>query len=158
MSEKQKLREIFLQTELLKKRKVQKYLIDIGLTPGQGQARILQYLDRGTPVNQRELAEACMLDVTTMSRAVNRLEKLGLLKRERDPDCRRSYRISLTQEGKEKTEEIRYGFRQLEEYMCEGMSGEEISVLIQGIMKVRDNLNKEQPTLSLFQNQNNNNA
>lgn len=143
MSEKQKLREVLLQADLLKKRKVQKYLLEIGLTPGQGQARILQYLDRSEPVNQRELAEACMLDVTTMSRAVKRLEDLGLLQRERDPACMRSYRIYLTDKGKMKTEEIRSGFRQLEDCMCEGMKEEEIHILLEGIEKIRKNLEKD---------------
>ena len=39
--QRQRLREILFQIELLKRRKVQRFLLEIGLTPGQGQARIL---------------------------------------------------------------------------------------------------------------------
>lgn len=79
--QKQSLREILFQIELLKRRKVQRFLLDIGLTPGQGQARILAYLSSHSSVTQKEIADRCMLDVTTMSRVLNKLEEMGLISR-----------------------------------------------------------------------------
>ena len=46
-----------------------------------------------------QLADICILDVTTMSRALDKLEQSGLLKRSTNPQCRRSWLISLTEEG-----------------------------------------------------------
>ena len=92
---KQELREVLFQIELIKRKRVQEFLLRIGLTPGQGQARILAFLDSHSSVTQREISDACMLDVTTMSRTLDKLEKQGLILRERDPGCRRSYQISL---------------------------------------------------------------
>ena len=81
----QQLREILFQIELIKRKRVQEFLLGIGLTPGQGQARILVFVDAHPAVTQKEIADACMLDVTTMSRTLDKLQKQGLIIRERDP-------------------------------------------------------------------------
>ena len=74
--------DILYRIELKKRKIVQKFLVEIGLTPGQGQARILRYLSHHPHITQKEIADACMLDVTTMSRVLDKLEKLGLIIRE----------------------------------------------------------------------------
>ena len=53
MTERQRFRETLYQIELLKRRRVQSFLLDIGLTPGQGQARILMYLSGHSMVSQK---------------------------------------------------------------------------------------------------------
>ena len=140
MTQMEQFRKMLFQVELLKRRRVQDFLRRIGLTPGQGQARILMYLADHTEVSQRELSDECLLDVTTMSRVLDRMEKMGLLVRERDPRCRRAYRVSLTRAGKEKAAEVKEGFRELEEVMCRGISEEELRVLTHGLKKVGENL------------------
>ena len=77
MTERQKFREVLFEIELRKRKKVQEFLVKMGLTPGQGQARILSYLSVNDRVTQRETADACLLDATTMSRALDRLRKNG---------------------------------------------------------------------------------
>ncbi len=135
-----KVRELLFQIELLKRKKVQDFLTQIGLTPGMGQARILLYLESHSSVTQREIADACMLDVTTMSRALDKLERAGLLLRGRDPKCRRSYQISLTPAGKEKAAEVQEGFSALENILCSGFQEQEIAELTERLLRVRDNL------------------
>lgn len=138
--QKQSLREILFQIELLKRRKVQRFLLDIGLTPGQGQARILVYLSSHSSVTQKEIADRCMLDVTTMSRVLNKLEEMGLISRQRDPGCRRAYQIGLTEAGRQKAEEVNRGFERLEEMLCRELSEEEIGSLTTGLKKVKESL------------------
>ena len=140
---KQKLRETLYQIELLKRKRVQEFLIAIGLTPGLGQARILSYLDTHPPVSQREIADACMLDVTTMSRALDKMEKQGIILRERDPHCRRSYRITLTVPGKEKAREVRDGFREVEDILCAGFDEKEIEELAEKLVRMKENLRRD---------------
>ena len=53
-------------------------------------------------MNQKELADACLMDVTTMSRTLDRMEKDGLLKRENNPASRRSWNVLLTDYGRQK--------------------------------------------------------
>lgn len=142
--QKQSLREILFQIELLKRRKVQRFLLDIGLTPGQGQARILVYLSSHSSVTQKEIADRCMLDVTTMSRVLNKLEEMGLISRQRDPGCRRAYQIGVTEAGRQKAEEVNRGFERLEEMLCRELSEEEISSLTTGLKKVKESLETDE--------------
>ena len=142
--QKQSLREILFQIELLKRRKVQRFLLDIGLTPGQGQARILVYLSSHSSVTQKEIADRCMLDVTTMSRVLNKLEEMGLISRQRDPGCRRAYQIGLTEAGRQKAEEVNRGFERLEEMLCRELSEEEIGSLTTGLKKVMESLETDE--------------
>lgn len=142
--QKQSLREILFQIELLKRRKVQRFLLDIGLTPGQGQARILAYLSSHSSVTQKEIADRCMLDVTTMSRVLNKLEEMGLISRQRDPGCRRAYQIGLTEAGQQKAEEVNRGFERLEEMLCRELSKEEIGSLTTGLKKVKESLETDE--------------
>ena len=142
--QKQSLREILFQIELLKRRKVQRFLLDIGLTRGQGQARILAYLSSHSSVTQKEIADRCMLDVTTMSRVLNKLEEMGLISRQRDPGCRRAYQIGLTEAGRQKAEEVNRGFERLEEMLCRELSEEEIGSLTTGLKKVKESLETDE--------------
>ena len=138
--QKQSLREILFQIELLKRRKVQRFLLDIGLTPGQGQARILVYLSSHSSVTQKKIADRCMLDVTTMSRVLNKLEEMGLISRQRDPGCRRAYQIGLTEAGQQKAEEVNRGFERLEEMLCRELSEEEIGSRRTGLKRGKESL------------------
>ena len=142
--QKPSLRKILFQIELLKRRKVQRFLLDIGLTPGQGQARILAYLSSHSSVTQKEIADSCMLDVTTMSRVLNKMEEMGLISRRRDPGCRRAYQIGLTEAGRKKAEEVNRGFERLEEMLCRDLSEEEISSLTAELEKVKESLETEE--------------
>lgn len=140
------LREILLRIELIKRRKVQAFLLSIGLTPGQGQARILAFLSSNSPVTQRELADACMLDVTTMSRTLDKMEKQELIRRARDSKNRRSYQISLTRKGEEKAAQVNLAFSRLEEILERNLEGQEISTLQTLLEKVEKNLEEMNET------------
>ena len=140
---KQRLRRLLFEIEQLKRNKVQDFLLSIGLTPGQGQARILISLASSEHVSQRKLADECMLDVTTMSRTLDRLEKQGLIERKRDPGCRRAYQISLTDAGRMKAEEVKEGFVRLEEMLFDGFGQTEMRELSVKLEKIKDNLKGE---------------
>ena len=53
-------------------------------------------------ITQKELADTCWLDTTTLSRVLHHMENAGLIRRNQHPGCRRSYQISLTEQGKKK--------------------------------------------------------
>lgn len=140
--EKEEIRKTLFQIEQARRKIVQNFLKEIGLTPGQGQARILQFLAEHEPVTQKKLADACDLDVTTMSRVLDRLEKEGYLKREKNPQCRRSYLIALTENGYKKAEEIAEGFQKLDEKICAGLKEEESETLLILLHKVEKELER----------------
>ena len=74
------IKNVFFDIEMLRRRLIRPFFIELGLTVGQGQPRILKELREHGIMNQKELADACLMDVTTMSRTLDRMEKDGLLR------------------------------------------------------------------------------
>ncbi|MEN3539914.1 MarR family transcriptional regulator [Microbispora sp. ZYX-F-249] len=60
---------------------------------------VLTAIDAMGPQSQQQLARAHGIDRTTMVSVVDGLERLGLVRRSRDPGDRRKYAIVLTGEG-----------------------------------------------------------
>lgn len=136
------MKNAFFDVEMLRRRFIRPYFIELGLTVGQGQPRILKELREHGAMNQKELSDACLIDTTTMSRNLDRLEKMGLVKREINPNCRRSCVIELTKEGGEKADKVLEIFRMTDEIMKAGMSAKELETLEHMLNKVKENLNQ----------------
>ena len=125
---------------MLRRRFIRPYFIELGLTVGQGQPRILKELREHGAMNQKELSDACLIEVTTMSRTIDRLEKMGLVKRESNPACRRCWTIALTEEGCEMADKVIEIFEMTDGIMKSGMSEEKLEILSAGLEKVKSNL------------------
>ena len=125
---KQNIRELLVRGEKARKQIFFPLLSDLGLTPGQGQAKILYHLQQEDRITQKELADRCRIDAAAMSRNIDKLEGLGLLVRESNPDCRRSFSICLTEKGYKEAGEIRKVFEQFEGIVSEGISQADIDV------------------------------
>ena len=80
------------------------------------------------------------MDVTTMSRTLDRMEKDGLLKRENNPASRRSWNVSLTDYGAQKAEEVIRIFNRIDNVIYNGFSEEEVQTLSVMADKVEKNL------------------
>ena len=136
------LRTLLFQMELSRRRLIQPWFSALGLTLGQGQPRILARLLQGDGLTQRELADACALDAATLSRTLDRLEEMGLIRREENPDSRRSYLVRLTAAGREKAAQVQEGFDRLEELICQGFSQAELERLRRDLERVRANMDQ----------------
>ena len=134
------VREVLLQLEANRKRLLKPYFQEIGLTLGQGQPRILNTLLKKDHISQRKLAESCEMDVTNMSRTLDRMVEAGLLTRERKPGCRRSYLIVLTEVGRRKAEEVHRGFKKVDEILWRGFSKDDMEFIVKGLQKMSANL------------------
>ena len=132
----------FLRVELLRRQMLRPHFIELGLTVGQGQPRILRTLKNKGSMSQRELADLCVLDVTTMSRTLDKLEKMGLVKRMDNPECRRSWVISLTPEGEEKADKVIELFKMADEVFSDGMTAEEVEKLYDLLDVIERNIEK----------------
>ena len=137
---KERIREQLVRLEQLRKQILRPGFLELGLTLGQGQPRILKYLFAQEPLKQKELADLCGLDVTNMSRTLDRMAEVGLIERRTDPKCRRSFRIFLTPLGREKAEKIPEDFRKFDERFCSGFSGEELEDLFDKLKRLEKNL------------------
>lgn len=134
------IKNVFFDIEMLRRRLIRPFFIELGLTVGQGQPRILKELREHGIMNQKELADACLMDVTTMSRTLDRMEKDGLLKRENNPVSRRSWNVLLTDCGYEKADEVIKIFNKVDDVIFKGFSEEEIKMLSSMTDKVENNL------------------
>ena len=139
---KQNVRHYLFDVEMLRRRLLRPYFIELGLTVGQGQPRILYELRKCDGMSQKELSDACLIEVTTMSRTLDRLESMGLIKRQNNPECRRSWIISLTEEGKEKADRVSDIFDMAEEVFRKDISEEEFSSMCATLEKIENNLNE----------------
>ena len=120
-------------------------LLALGIPVGQGQPRTMVCLLEQGPQSQVKLAEACALDVSTLSRGIDRLAEAGLVRRATAPDCRRSSRVSLTPEGVEMAKKVLQIYSLCEEAMTADFSPEERERFLQFLCRSRKNLRRIQP-------------
>ena len=137
---KNEIREILHRLDMERKKFLGPKLQVLGLTVGEGQARAIRTLLEEGTMTQKQLADLCMRDAATMSRNIDRLEKAGLLKRENNPGCRRSYLICLTEEGKEKAKQVQKIFRELDERIWGDIPEKEMEQLYETLLRIERNL------------------
>ena len=136
--EKKEIREAMLRMEAARKRILHPYFQKLGLTPGQ--PRILNKLYEEGHVSQRELADRCNMDVATLSRSLDKLEEAGYVIRQKHPDCRRSFLIVLTEEGRKKAGEVHENFCRMDQKIWEGIGEEEMEAFLSCARRIIRNL------------------
>ncbi|USI93084.1 MarR family winged helix-turn-helix transcriptional regulator [Rhodococcus pyridinivorans] len=67
---------------------------------------ILATLSQSGPMSQQNIGSDLRIDSATMVAAIDELEQRGLVRRERHPDDRRRYVVTITSDGHETLEEI----------------------------------------------------
>lgn len=137
--EKSKIREILHGMDMERRKIVRPKFQELGLTVGEGQAKILKCLLEQGSMTQRQLADKCMLDVTTMSRTLDKLQGAGYLLRTVNPSCRRSFLVCITEKGKEKAASVQKIFSDLDEQIWQGISEDEMEVLYHTLQKIMRN-------------------
>lgn len=140
MTQRCNVRHLLIRAEKARRQLLQPYLNQIGLTFGHGHARILDSLLAKDHVTQKELADICHMDVTTMSRSLDRLEEAGYLVRERDPGCRRSFLICLTNDGTKEAGKVHQILDYADEQIWKGFTGEEMEQFVVCLEKICTNL------------------
>lgn len=141
--EKQQARELLLQAERGRKKWLKPKILELGLVPGQGQLKILNQLYQVDHISQKDLAESCQVDVTTMSRSLDKLEEAGFLTRERNAECRRSFFICLTQKGREEAAMAHSLLSSIDEIIWRGIGKEEMEAFCATLEKICENLKQE---------------
>ena len=140
MIDKKEIRKRLVRTERARKSVLQPYFAEIGLPLGQGHVRILESLLAADHITQKELADRCHVDVTTMSRSLDRLEEAGFLERRRDPGNRRSFLVCLTQSGVEEAHKVLEILAELDERICRDFDAAEMEQLYRSLEKICRNL------------------
>ena len=89
-----------------------------------------------------DIVQIPVLDVTTMSRTLDRMEQAGLLVRESNPDCRRSWLIALTDKGTDIAKKVQQIFEETDKIYCSNLSEKEAEQLFVLLQKVADNISQ----------------
>jgi MarR family transcriptional regulator, organic hydroperoxide resistance regulator len=95
-------------------------LQDLGLTPGEVNA--LAQLDPRRGCTVTDLQAATGQRASTLTGVVDRLERRGLVSRALNPRDRRSFRLTLTPEGRRARDRVRRAFRDLDRRALAGVS------------------------------------
>ena len=140
MMKQEQVRRLLVRAERARKHLMQPHFTRIGLTFGQGHARILDVLLARDHITQKELSDLCHMDVTTMSRSLDRLEEAGFLERRRDPGNRRSFLVCLTQSGVEEAHKVLEILAELDERICRDFDDAQMDQLYRSLEKICRNL------------------
>ena len=105
-----------------------------------GHAGILFVLNQEGELSQRELAKKMNLTPPTITSAIQKMEKLGYIRRKPDDKDQRVLRLCVTDKGKACLDQICKVGKEMEEMAFQGMSMEETLLLKRLLMQVRDNL------------------
>ena len=87
------------------------------ILPSQYYMLLFLYYEMGT--NQSDIAKACLMDRSGISRAFKDFEEKGLIVRETDEDNKRAYKITLTQKGIETSEFLIEKEKEWDDMICE---------------------------------------
>jgi MarR family transcriptional regulator, organic hydroperoxide resistance regulator len=100
-------------------------LADLNLTAAEINA-LANLADRGA-LNVRELSVETGTRATTLTGVLDRLENRGYLTRELDAADRRSFRLPLTEEGREVAERVRAAVADLERGALARLSADQVA-------------------------------
>ncbi len=115
-----------------------KELVEYGLSSGQIQ--VFSVLLKNEEINQDTISKILYLDKANIARAVNKLVKLGYVKRRIDPNDRRAYILSLTQKGKKIRPAIRKILKELTNTLLKGFDESERSIPLIHLNKMYQNI------------------
>lgn len=96
-------------------------------------------------VSQAVLASHVHLEGATMTHHVDRLEALGLVRRQVDAKDRRVRRIELTPDGEQLYERLRAAATEFEQVMNDGLSDADQAALRNTLDRIRSNLEGPRP-------------
>jgi len=100
----------------------------------------LRILAQGSELNQLELSRRMGIASTTAVPALDSMEKRGLLKRNRDPDDRRRYCVSLTDDGRRLVEQLLPEIVHMISTSFVGIDREEIETFSKVLHQIEQNL------------------
>lgn len=118
-------------------KRIVQHITKEGLMPGQ--PKILECLRLHEGCSQKEIAEECILDKSTVTSLLKRMEKAGYIRKEPKPDDQRSISIFLTPLGKEKAALARAVMYHIDDDMWKGISEEDKSQFIRTFHRIIEN-------------------
>ncbi len=114
---------------------------------GCGQYAFLIRISENEGINHRDLSRLVNIDRANTTRASKKLEDVGYIRSEQDPDDRRVQRLYLTDKGRDIIPIIKRELSAISDIMSQGLSPEEKDLLITMLETIENNVNLEVATL-----------
>lgn len=105
-----------------------------------GQIHVLMGMEEQGSMSQKALVAWAQVEQPTMAEMLGRMERDGFVKREPDPDDKRSTRVSLTRKGRSRLAEARAALTENEEKVTHGFSTAEKALLKRMLARVMGNV------------------
>jgi DNA-binding MarR family transcriptional regulator len=123
-------------------RQMRTYADQVAQTHGLTRAQwvILKRLEQQPDLSQNELAALAEVTAMTVARLVDRLEKLGLLKRCTDPADRRIWRLQLTPAAAPVLRALNVERAKLHAIITKGIDPAVLDAMAVGLRQVKDNV------------------
>ena len=114
------------------------------ILPSQYYMLLFLYYEMGT--NQSDIAKACLMDRSGVSRAFKDFEEKGLITREVDENNKRAYKITLTKKGIETSEFLIEKEKEWDDMICDELdiTREDLLKLLSEISLKSLNFNRNQ--------------
>ena len=123
------------------KRWINQITTQINVLPGQ--RKILQWLDEYGPLTPKEIGKLCIVDKSTTTSLLNKMEKMNYIEKKNQNHDKRSILIHLTKLGKEKTQLVKQICLESDQFILQGLSKKEQQEIINLLKQINDTLEKE---------------
>lgn len=123
------------------KRWINQRTTQINVLPGQ--SKILQCLDEYGPLTPKEIGKLCIVDKSTTTSLLNKMEKMHYIEKKNQNHDKRSIQIHLTTLGKEKTQLVKQICQESNQVLLQSLSKIEQKEIIDILKKINDSLEKE---------------
>ena len=109
-----------------------------GLYVGQDLILVQLWHEEGLP--QSQLAERAGIEVSTMTKTLQRLERYGLVERRQDTEDTRIWRVFLTEKGRSLQPTVTEKWHQAEQRTFVGFTADEYTLLSSLLQRIEENL------------------
>ena len=109
-----------------------------GLYAGQDLIMVQLWNEEG--LTQSHLAERVGIEVSTMTKALQRLERYGFVERRQDTQDTRVWRVFLTEQGRALRPTVTEKWNQAEQLTFVGFTTEEQALLVSFLQRIEKNL------------------
>ncbi|SFB50329.1 DNA-binding transcriptional regulator, MarR family [Cohnella sp. OV330] len=120
-------------------------LISSELAPfriGSGQYLILMAIANKEPITQKALSEELLLDKTTITKAIAKLEAEGYVRREPDPADNRYHLLYLTEAGGDVVPKVKEALNRVSNQSLVGINEDEYALMLSLLKKVIGNMSE----------------
>ena len=120
-------------------------LISSELAPyriGSGQYLIFVAIAHKEPITQKALSEELLLDKTTITKAIAKLEAEGYVRRESDPTDNRYHLLYLTEAGGDVIPKVKEALNRISNQSLVGINEDEYALMLSLLKKVLGNMSE----------------